>query len=158
MGRESYAEITIDGITYRFPEHVYYSADGLWVALDGGLGRVGVGDYLCRSVSASLNFIHPRKPGTSVKQGEEIGSFDLVKVDVPISSPVTGVIQEINEELMSNLWLLDSDPYGDGWLALVRLTDFSADRENLMDAEAYLALLRQLAKPSPADDRRIELA
>jgi len=78
---------------------------------------------------------------TEVKQGEEMGNFDMVKVDMPIPSPVSGVIEEINEELESNLWLLHSDFYGEGWLALFRLTDFAADRQNLMDAEAYRAML-----------------
>jgi len=61
LDSERYVEVTIDGIIYKFREDVYYSDDGLWVALDGELARVGVGDHLCRSISPSLNFIelHP---------------------------------------------------------------------------------------------------
>jgi glycine cleavage system H protein len=77
-----------------------------------------------------------------------MGRFDLVRIDVPILSPVSGVIQEINDELISNLWLLDSDPYGEGWLALVSLTGFAADRERLLDAQGYLDVLREAAKSS----------
>jgi len=50
-------------------------------------------------------------------------------------------MEEINEELESNLWLLVSDLYGEGWLALFSLTDFAADRQNLMDADSYRAML-----------------
>lgn len=148
MHWERYVETTIDGLTYRFPEAAYYSADGLWVAVDGQYARVGVADYVCRCISPSLNFIEPRGPGTEVRQGEDMGRFDLVTIDVPILSPVSGVIQEINDELISNLWLLDSDPYGEGWLALVSLTDFAADRESLLDAQGYLDVLREAARSS----------
>jgi len=149
LDSERYVEVTIDGIIYKFREDVYYSDDGLWVALDGELARVGVGDHLCRSISPSLNFIELHPPGTKVRQGEEMGNFDMVKVDMPIPSPVSGVIEEINEELESNLWLLDSDPYGEGWLALFDLTDFITDRRNLLDVDAYRTILEVKGEGKP---------
>ncbi len=141
MDSRKYVEVNIDGITYKFREDVYYSADGLWVAVDGKSARVGVGDHLYRSISPHLAFIELRLPGTEIRQGKEMGNFDLVKVDISIPSPVTGVIEEINEELLSNLWLLDSDPYGEGWLALFHLTDWTIDRQNLLDVNAYRTML-----------------
>lgn len=153
MRPERYVEATIDSITYKFREDFYYSGDGLWVAVDGSFGRIGVGDHLYHLISPGLNFIELRRPGTEVQQGEEMGNFDMVKVDMPIPCPVSGVIEEINEELESNLWLLDSDPYGEGWLALFSLTDFAADRQNLMDAHAYRAMLEMTAKSPPVHER-----
>jgi len=149
---ERYVEVTIDGITYRFRDDVYYSADGLWVAVNGELARVGVGDHLCRSISPSLNLIELRHPGSRIRQGEEMGNLDMVKVDIPIPSPVSGLIKEINEELESNLWLLDSDPYGEGWLVLFSLTDFTTDRQNLLDVNAYRTMLEATSKSSLADE------
>jgi glycine cleavage system H protein len=140
-------EVTIDGITYKFREDVYYSADGLWVAVDEDSARVGVADHLYRSISPGLNFIELPRPGTEVKQGEEMGSFDMVKVDMPILSPVSGVIEEVNEELEGNLWLVDSDRYGEGWLTLVHLAEFDSDRRNLLDVDAYRSLLETETKP-----------
>jgi glycine cleavage system H protein len=147
-----YIEATIDGISYKFREDFYYSADGLWVAIDGSLGRVGVADHLYRLISPGLNFIELRRPGTEVQQGGEVGNFDMVKVDMPIPSPVSGVIEEINEELETNLWLLDSGPYSGGWLALFSLANFAADRQNLMDADAYRAML-MTTRSSSAHER-----
>ncbi len=141
MDSGKYVEVNIHGITYKFREDTYYSADGLWVAVDGNSARVGIGDHLYRSISPHLAFIELRAPGTEVTQGEEMGNFDLVKVDISIPSPVTGVIEEINEELLSNLWLLDSDPYGEGWLALFHLTDLTIDRQNLLDVNAYCTMI-----------------
>ena len=134
-------EAAIDGIMYTFPEDVYYSADGLWVAVNGELGRVGIGDYLYRLISPNLNLVALRPPGTEVRQGEQMGSFDLVKADVAIPSPVSGVVEEINDELENHLWLVDSDRYGQGWLAIFRLTHFTTDLENLLDVHAYRAML-----------------
>jgi len=153
MDSERYIEATIDGVTYKFPEELHYSKDGLWVSVNGQIGRVGVGDYLYRCISPSLSFIEAHPPGTEVRQGEAMGSFELVKAEVPIPSPVTGIIEEINDDLMSNLWLLDSDPYGEGWLAFFRLSDFASDRRDLMDADAYRAMLEMTVKPSLADER-----
>ena len=153
MKPETYIEATIDGITYKFREDFYYSTDGLWVAVVGSRGRIGVGDHLYRSISPSLSFIELRRPGSEVQQGKEMGNFDMVKVDMPIPSPVSGVIEEINEGLESNLWLLDSDPYGEGWLALFTLTDFTGDRQNLMDARAYCTMLEMAAKSPRVNER-----
>lgn len=149
MDSDRYVEVTIRGVAYKLREDVYYSADGLWVAVNEELARVGVGDHLCRSISPSLNFIELRRPGTKVRQGEQMGSFDMVKVDMPIPSPVSGIIEETNEELESNLWLLDSDPYGRGWLALINLTDFVADQQGLLDAHAYRTMLEVTENLSP---------
>jgi arsenate reductase len=142
LGVDKMDEVIIDGVTYHFREDVHYSADGLWVAVDGQVARVGVGDHLRESISPGLSFIELREAGTRVKQGEEMGSFDMVKADVPILSPVSGIIRGINEELVSNLWLLDQDPYGQGWLAVFDLTNFAADRVSLLDVHAYRAMLR----------------
>ncbi len=134
-------EITIRGVTYHFREDVYYSADGLWVDVEEQVGRVGVGDHLREAISPGLSLIELCRPGTQIRQGEQMGIFDLVKADVPILCPVSGVVEGTNEELVSNLWLLDQDPYGRGWLAVVRLTDFAADRGTLLDVVAYCATL-----------------
>ncbi len=142
-------EATIEGVTYTFREDVYYSVDGLWVAVDGELARVGIGDHLYHAISPNLNLIALRPPGTEVRQGEEMGSFDLVKADIAIASPVSGVIEEINEELESHLWLVDTDRYGQGWLAVFRLTRFSTDRENLLDVHAYRAMLEVAGEHKP---------
>ncbi|MDH4208381.1 MAG: hypothetical protein OEV76_05870 [Anaerolineae bacterium] len=145
-------EATIHGVVYTFREDVYYSAAGLWVAVDGDLARVGIGDCLYHAISPNLNLIALRPPGTEVRQGEEMGSFDLVKADVAIPSPVSGVIEEINEELESHLWLVDSDRYNKGWLAVFRLTHFTTDRENLLDVHAYRAMLEVEGEASSARD------
>ena len=143
-------EATIDGVMYTFREDVYYSADGLWVAVDGELARVGVGDWLYRLISPNLNLIALRPPGTEVRQGEEMGIFDMVKADVAIPSPVSGVIEEINEELESHLWLVDTDRYDKGWLAVFQLTQFTTDRENLLDVHAYRAMLEVEGEGEPS--------
>lgn len=145
-------EATIDGVVYTLREDVYYSAAGLWVAVDGELARVGIGDCLYHAISPNLNLIALRPPGTEVGQGEEMGSFDLVKADVAIPSPVSGVIEEINEELESHLWLVDSDRYNKGWLAVFRLTHFTTDRGNLLDVHAYHAMLEVEGEASSARD------
>jgi glycine cleavage system H protein len=142
-------EADIHGVEYTFRDDVYYSSDGLWVAVEGELGRVGIGDYLYRLISPNLNLIALRPAGTEVRQGEQMGSFDLVKADVAIPSPVSGVIEEINDELENHLWLVDGDRYGQGWLAVFRLTHFTEDRETLLDVHAYRAMLETGGQHKP---------
>jgi glycine cleavage system H protein len=143
-------EATIHGVVYTFREDVYYSAAGLWVAVGGDLARVGIGDCLYHAISPNLNLIALRPPGTEVRQGEEMGSFDMVKADIAIPSPVSGVIEEINEELESHLWLVDTDRYNRGWLAVFRLTQFTTDRENLLDVHDYRAMLEVEGEGEPS--------
>ena len=143
-------QAVIRGVAYIFREDVYYSADGLWVAVEGELARVGIGDWLYRLISPNLNLIALRPPGTEVRQGDEMGIFDMVKADVAIPSPVSGVIEEINEELESHLWLVDTDRYNKGWLAVFQLTQFTTDRENLLDVHAYRAMLEVEGEGEPS--------
>jgi glycine cleavage system H protein len=134
-------EVVRDGLTCTFPVNLYYSSNGLWVRAERDSVRVGIADHLYHCISPNLSSIEVAPPGTRLQQGKPMGSFDLVKADVSIPSPVSGVVAEINERLLNDLALLDDDRYGEGWLAVVGVDDFSLDRRGLMSAETYGAIL-----------------
>ena len=134
-------ETVSDGHTCTFPVNVYYSSDGLWVRAERDSVRIGIADHLYHCISPNLSSIEISPPGTKLQQGKPMGSFELLKADVPIPSPVGGVVMEINERLLSDLALLDDDRYGEGWLAAVGVEHFASDRQGLMSAETYGASL-----------------
>jgi glycine cleavage system H protein len=131
------AEVVRDGLTYSFPVSVYYSSDGLWVKPERDSVRIGIADHLYHCISPNLSAIEIWPPGTRLQQGKPMGCFELLKADVPIPSPIGGVVAEINERLLIDVALLDDDRYGEGWLAVVGVEDFASDREGLMSAETY---------------------
>lgn len=71
--------------------------------------------------------------------------IETIKVTMELPAPVSGQLIEVNGELELSPELINEDPYGAGWLARVALSDWEADRENLLDAEAYLEVMRQQA-------------
>jgi glycine cleavage system H protein len=137
LGMAQCVEIVRDGLTCVFPVDAYYSSDGLWVREEGNSVRIGIADHLYHCISPNLSSIEISPPGTSLQLGKPMGSFELLKADVPIPSPIGGVVAEINERLLIDVALLDDDRYGEGWLAVVGVEDFASDRQGLMSAETY---------------------
>ena len=140
-----YLHTTIDKFVFEIKAGCWYSEAGLWVQLDDGLARVGVSDYVQQS-SGDVAFAEIQPAGTELEQEGYLGTIETIKVAIALLSPVSGLVQEVNEELESSPELINQDPYGQGWLALIALTDWEADRANLLGAEQYLAVVHSQAE------------
>ena len=145
MNAEEYLKATVDKFVFSVKKGYLYDEQGLWVAVEDGLARVGVTDYL-QQASGDVAFVNSPEPGTEVTPGEELGSIETVKADVSVNSPVSGVIQERNEELDVKPELVNEDPYGQGWLVVIQMTNFESDRKNLLTAEEYLPVMKSHAE------------
>jgi glycine cleavage system H protein len=81
--------------------------------------------------------------GSEVKQGQEIGKVETIKATFGIISPVTGKVAEVNTELEASPHLINQDPYGEGWVYKIELTDFEGDKGDLLSSGDYLDLMKE---------------
>lgn len=117
---------------YEVPESLYYSKDFEWLKVEGDKVRVGITDYAQKSLR-EIVYAELPSAGTDVKQGEPYGSLESVKAVSDLVSAISGTIEEVNEEVSSKPETLNEDPYGKGWLVVVKPSNLQADLANLMD-------------------------
>jgi glycine cleavage system H protein len=137
---EENLKVTVDKFTFQIPEGLSYSDAGLWVKLEGDRARVGLSDFAQQS-NGDVAFVKIKPVGTALEPGDE-----TVKVNVSLPSPVKGKIVEINPSLEEAAELVNQDPYGKGWLAVIELADWESDRRGLLDARSYSALVKNQAE------------
>jgi len=112
------------------------------VKIEGHKARVGITDFL-QSMATDIIFVEFKDVGTEIEQLDEVASFESIKTILDLISPVSGVIVEVNEKLSQRPELVNQDPYGEGWFAVLKLKDFESDRENLLDAQKYFEILKR---------------
>ncbi len=138
-------ELTVDKFTFRFPKDLRYSEAGLWVRREGDVVRIGLSDF-AQQRNGDIAFANLAPAGTAIDVGDEVASIETVKVDISLPSPVKGTILEVNHELQETAELINQEPYGKGWMAVVQTADLEHDTGMLLDAEAYLEQARQEAE------------
>jgi glycine cleavage system H protein len=119
------------------PEDLQYTKDHEWVRQDGETLRVGVTDY-AQDALGDIVFVTLPEAGSHVTAGEACGEIESTKSVSDVYAPVTGTVTERNEALDSAPELVNSDPYGEGWMLAIRPDDASAT-DGLLDAAAYQA-------------------
>ena len=120
-----------------FPENLRYTKDHEWVLLDGTTATIGITDFAQRELG-DIVYIDITSKGKPMGAEDVFGSVEAVKTVSDLFLPVAGTITEINPLLDSQPELVNTDPYGDGWM--VKMTVDNIDAVNkLMDAEAYTA-------------------
>lgn len=124
------------------PEDLRYTAEHEWVASgDTGPVRVGITDF-AQDALGDIVYVQLPDPGTAVRVGEAMGEVESTKSVSEIYAPVTGTVVDRNEQLADAPELVNSDPYGAGWLVAIEPTD-PAGLDELLDAEAYRQLVEK---------------
>jgi glycine cleavage system H protein len=118
--------------SYEVPEGLYFSKDFEWVKIEGDVVRMGISDYAQKSLR---EIVYAELPtvGSDVKQGEPYGTLESVKAVSDLVSAISGTIQEVNDEVQSKPETLNEDPFGKGWLIVIKPSNLQADLANLMD-------------------------
>ena len=122
------------------PSTLRYTNEHEWVKVEQERGLVGIGQF-AQEALGDIVYVEFPEAGRVVKIGEEIGEVESTKATSPIYSPVNGTIARINEGLQTSPDLVNSDPYGEGWIVEITL-DAEADVSHLMDHVAYEAYIR----------------
>jgi glycine cleavage system H protein len=126
------------------PEDCRYTKDHEWARLQGGKVRVGITDFAQQQLGDVVYIELPSK-GDRVEGGKPFGVIESVKAVSDLISPVTGVVDEVNTDLLQHPEWVNQDPYGKGWMILI-LPDNPSQWEELLDARAYESLLSEEGK------------
>jgi glycine cleavage system H protein len=122
-----------------YPDDLLYHPEHDWARVDGARATLGITWYAQDSLGEVV-FFDPPPVGTTLNQGDAYAEVESVKAVSDVIAPLSGEIVEVNETLIERPQLINEDPYGNGWLVRVSLTDPS-EREQLMTADAYVASL-----------------
>jgi glycine cleavage system H protein len=117
------------------PEDSRYAKSHEYVHVEGEVGTVGITDYAQKELG-DVVFVELPQVGTQLEAGDELGSIESVKAVSELFAPVSGEVVEINETLADKPELVNTDPYGDGWMIRIRISD-TTELDDLMNAEEY---------------------
>ena len=123
------------------PTELRYTAEHEWVAVDGPVASVGITDY-AQNALGDVVYVSVPAPGTRVTAGQPCGEVESTKSVSDIYSPVNGEVTEVNSEVDEDPGLVNSDPYGAGWLMKVRLDDGAAEAAGLLTPDEYAELTK----------------
>ncbi len=119
----------------KIPGDLKYTREHEWVKIEGNLARVGITDFAQKELG-DLVFVELPELDDDFSEGDAFAVLESVKAAADVYAPLAGVVVEINDELEDDPSLVNSDPYGDGWLAVIEMAE-DADLSGLMDAEEY---------------------
>jgi glycine cleavage system H protein len=121
------------------PENLKYTKDHEWIRVEGEEAYVGITDY-AQGELGDIVFLEIETEGEELAKEEVFGTIEAVKTVSDMFMPVSGEVLEVNEKLEETPEVVNKDPYGDGWLIKIKLTDTS-ELDELLDAAAYKKLL-----------------
>lgn len=142
-----FLETTVDKFIFRVATDRLYSPEGVWAFEEsaGGRVRLGVTDYQ-QQLNGDVAFAHVKPVGTALAVGDELAEVETIKATVSFHSPVAGEVVDVNADLELTPEMMNEEPYGKGWLAVMESTDWPTVRASLLDADAYLSLMRSQAE------------
>lgn len=121
------------------PANLKYTKDHEWVSVDGNVATIGITDF-AQGELGDIVYVEVETEGETLDNEEVFGSVEAVKTVSDLFMPVSGEITEFNTELEANPELVNTDPYGKGWMIKVAISDTS-ELNNLLDAAAYADLV-----------------
>ena len=121
------------------PENLMYTDDHEWVLVDGDKAKVGITDY-AQDALGDVVFVDPPKVGENVSAGQTVSEVESTKSVSDIYAPLAGKIAEVNSELDDSPELLNSDPYGEGWIFVIEIDEQSSGNA-LLVPEQYRELI-----------------
>ena len=140
-----FLETTVDKFTFRVPTDRYFNEEGVWAKLEGELVRIGLSDFV-QQRSGDVAFAEVKPEGTLISFGDEITTIETIKVDIALSSPVSGKVVETNPAMEVTPEAINQDPYGEGWLAVIEASNWEVERTQLLDPETYYARMKAEAE------------
>ena len=122
------------------PQDLFYTKEHEWVRIADGKATVGITDF-AQGELGDVVFVELPEVGSDLQQMKELGTIESVKTASDFYAPLSGRVVEINGDLESQPELVNSDPYGGGWLVVLEVGDLDAEKSNLLSAADYQALV-----------------
>ncbi len=117
------------------PNNLKYTKDHEWINIDGDYAIVGITNFAQKELG-DIIFVEIESLNQEINSGEVFGSVEAVKTVSDLFMPITGKIIEINEKVVDNPELVNSDPYGEGWMIKIKILDLN-EVESLLDLKSY---------------------
>jgi glycine cleavage system H protein len=130
---------------YEYLDGLYYTKEHEWMKVEGDKCRIGMCDYAQKQLH-EIVFVDLPKVGAKTTQMQSMGTVESVKAVADIFAPASGEILEVNTKLSNNPELLNSSPYGDGWVAIVKPSNLNQELKTLMDSKAYAEFLKTISE------------
>jgi glycine cleavage system H protein len=124
-----------------FPSNLKYTNDHEWILVEGNKGTIGITDY-AQGELGDVVFVDIDPNLKEIKVGESFGTIEAVKTVSELLGPCAGKVMEINKDLTDSPEVVNSDPYGKGWMIKIEMGN-SSELNNLLDSEAYKKLIGQ---------------
>ncbi|MBC8446165.1 MAG: glycine cleavage system protein H [Chloroflexi bacterium] len=140
-----FLELTVDKFIFKVATDRYYHSEGVWALAKGNHVRIGLSDFL-QQRSGDVAFVEVKPEGTVLAFDDEVAVIETIKADVSLASPVTGRVVEVNPVMETAPEVINQDPYGEGWLAVIETSDWESDRARLLDPQAYFLVMKQEAE------------
>ena len=122
-----------------FPAELKYTKDHEWIRLEGNTATIGITEFAQKELG-DIVYVEVETIGKGLKANDVFGTVEAVKTVSDLFLPVSGTVTEVNPNLNSNPELVNTDPYGEGWMVKIKLNN-PADAEALMDAAGYESLV-----------------
>lgn len=140
---------------YNMPDELYYHKDHSWARVDGGKVTVGMSDFFQKE-AGDIVFVDLPEEEDDVSQDEVCGKIQSRKWIGKLVAPVSGEIVEINEDLEDDTSLINSDPYGKGWILVIEASDLDDELENLMQGDALVEFIEAEVKKAEEEKAKAE--
>ena len=124
-----------------FPEEFKYTEEHEWVMVEEEIAVIGISDF-AQDALGDVVFVELPEIGAVLEAGKAFGVVESVKAVSDIYAPISGTVEEINEDLIEAPEIINTSPYVDGWMIKIRMTD-AADADALMSSEEYQALIAE---------------
>lgn len=123
------------------PEEFRYTKEHEWLKAEDGLATIGITDY-AQSELGDIVFVELPQVGDTVSQGEPFGTIEAVKTVADLFSPVSGEVSELNPKIEEDPAVMNKDPYGEGWMMKIKMSDAS-QADSLLSPTDYRALIEK---------------
>ena len=130
---------------FQIPDDLLYTKEHEWAKEKGTIVRVGITDYAAKALNDVVYVTLP-KPGERVVQMKSMGSLESIKAVSELYSPVSGIVVNVNAELLSRPELVNKSPYTEGWILEVKADSFAVERKSLLDSKGYAVYIATLVK------------
>lgn len=122
-------------MTNKVIENLYYAKSDEWLKAEDNIGTIGITDY-AQDQLGDIVYLEKIEKGKRLKQGEALTTIESVKAVSDVNTPITGEVIEVNEKTIEDASIINKDPYGEGWIAKIKMNN-TDELKNLMNAQEY---------------------
>jgi glycine cleavage system H protein len=140
-----FLETAVDKFNFKVATDRSYTSEGVWAKEENKKIRIGLSDFV-QQRSGDVAFADVKPEGKVLAAGDELAVIETIKVNITYSSPVSGKIVEVNPAMSEAPEVINQDPYGAGWLAVMEVADWDAQSAKLLDPQAYFKIMKGQAE------------